>query len=165
MNYYDGIATGYNELHEEEQRKKLAIIIPLIEEGPVLDVGCGTGFSLDSIHEATGKTCAGIEPSAGMIAQYKGTHELLRAPAEDIPFPDEQFATCISVTAIQNFKDIPLGVEEMRRVTKKRGRLIISCLKKSPKIRYVTETLSELLDIIDIIEEEKDIIFLCKRKH
>lgn len=170
MEYYDSIAKGYDELHEEEQRKKLAIIIPhLLEqtlpEGPLVDVGCGTGFSLDLIAKATGRRCVGIDPSKGMIKQYQGKQKILQASAEEMPFSDEAFAACISVTAIQNFQDIPAGVEEIRRVTKKKGSIIISCLKKSSHMKYVTETLSELLSVLEVIEEEKDLIFCCKRKN
>jgi demethylmenaquinone methyltransferase / 2-methoxy-6-polyprenyl-1,4-benzoquinol methylase len=168
MEYYDTIAPGYDELHEEEQRRKLAIIIPLLartpHEGPVLDVGCGTGFSLDSIERATGKACVGIDPSQGMLDRYKGRQTILKASAERIPYPDEHFAACISVTAIQNFSDIPTGVEEMRRVTMRGGAIIISCLKKSEKLGLVAESVGESLVVNEAIEEEKDIIFCCERK-
>ena len=48
--YYDKIAKGYNELHAEEQKKKLAIIKKYIQPEKsdlLLDVGCGTGVSSD----------------------------------------------------------------------------------------------------------------------
>lgn len=169
MDYYSNIAKGYNRLHQAEQEKKLIIICdmllaePLLE-GPLLDVGAGTGFSLDILAKKLNTTCVGIEPSQGMIKEYTGTQELIQGQAENLPFSDETFSACISVTAIQNFSDIPLGIEEIRRVTKKKGTIIISCLKKSPKIKFVTETLSELLEVQEIIEEEKDLIFCCKRK-
>ena len=43
---YNNIAKSYNELHGEEQIKKLDIIKKNIKIiSPLLDVGCGTGIS------------------------------------------------------------------------------------------------------------------------
>ena len=43
---YNHIAKSYNELHKEEQIKKLDIIKKNIKIiSPLLDVGCGTGIS------------------------------------------------------------------------------------------------------------------------
>ena len=51
-NYYDSIASGYDELHLDEQIKKLKIIEGLIDiklETRLLDVGCGEGDFLRHI--------------------------------------------------------------------------------------------------------------------
>ena len=170
MGYYDSIAAGYNELHGEEQRKKLSIVIELLREvalpeGDILDVGCGTGLALDAVARTTGRACVGVEPSEGMAARYDGAQRLVVGGAEDLPFEDERFCACISITAIQNFSDITKGVMEMRRVTKRGGVLIITCLKRSPKARFVTETIAELLEVRSVQEEEKDLIFSCERKN
>ena len=50
---YNKIAKSYNELHKEEQIKKLEIIkknIKIIP--PLLDVGCGTGISTNYFNVA-----------------------------------------------------------------------------------------------------------------
>src|SRR3989338_6779840 len=52
---YKHIAKSYNELHQEEQLKKLAIIkqnIKIIP--PLLDIGCGTGISTNYFAELIG---------------------------------------------------------------------------------------------------------------
>jgi demethylmenaquinone methyltransferase/2-methoxy-6-polyprenyl-1,4-benzoquinol methylase len=166
--YYDSIAPGYNELHQAEQEKKIASIIKALAKihlppGDILDVGAGTGFSLKHFSQATHRTCIGIEPSTGMIAHHQGPEKLIQGIAENLPFPDESFALVVSITAIQNFDNIPQGIAEMKRVTKKNGYLFITCLKKSPKISYVTASIGELLIVLSITEEEKDLIFCCKR--
>jgi len=46
--YYDEIASGYEELHREEQEKKVAIVkkeLKITENMLLLDVGCGTGVT------------------------------------------------------------------------------------------------------------------------
>lgn len=166
MGYYDTIAKGYDELHKEEQHKKLAIVLEYLQDlpsGDLLDVGCGTGFSLDEIAQATGRTCQGIEPSKGMIEQYQGLQPIMQGAAEALPFPDASFAGVVSLTAVQNFQSISRGLEEIRRVTKAEGKVIITCLKKSSKLKAVSEIIADLFTVLELIEEEKDIIFVCER--
>ena len=48
MNYYDEISEGYEELHKEEQEKKIELIKQHLKVNPeekLLDVGCGTGLT------------------------------------------------------------------------------------------------------------------------
>jgi len=85
--YYDSIAEGYNELHGDEQRKKMKIIKEKININPktrILDVGCGTGISSDfNCH------CIGIDPSKDLIEEAKKNdknekHEYIVGKAEDL---------------------------------------------------------------------------------
>lgn len=169
MGYYDTIAPGYDELHEKEQRRKLAIITKRLaqenlQQGPLLDVGCGTGFCLDLLAEQTGKEVVGTEPSEGMRKQYRGARRIDSAAAEALPYPDGHFAAVVSVTAIQNFKDVAAGVSEMRRVVKDDAPIIISCLKKSPKLKEVSATLADNLVVEEVMEEDKDLIYCCRKR-
>lgn len=166
MTYYDTIAPGYDALHKEEQLKKLALVLAHLDElpaGDLLDVGCGTGFSLDSIAETTDRNCTGVDPSKGMIARYKGMQTIMQAAAEQLPFPDQTFAGVVSLTAVQNFTSIAGGLAEIVRVTKQHGKIIITCLKKSAKLKEVSEALADLTTVLDMIEEEKDLIFICTK--
>ena len=50
MRYYDSISEGYEELHAEEQLKKIAVIKKHLKPKPtdkLLDVGCGTGLTTE----------------------------------------------------------------------------------------------------------------------
>jgi demethylmenaquinone methyltransferase/2-methoxy-6-polyprenyl-1,4-benzoquinol methylase len=174
--YYDGIAKGYDELHKVEQENKLAIIIPKLNEKLqqmireskdeliCIDIGSGTGFSLDILEAETKQKWIGVEPSVGMTKQYKGKQQLLVARGESLPFPDAYADACVSITAIQNFDDIAKGIEEMSRVTKENAPIIVSCLKKSPKLGLVSQILADTFIVEELIEEEKDIIFVCQNK-
>ena len=47
MTYYDDISSGYEELHKEEQLKKVSSIkkhLKVNSSDKLLDVGCGTGL-------------------------------------------------------------------------------------------------------------------------
>ncbi len=153
--YYDAIAAGYEELHREEQWRKVQSILDLLvikKSDALLDVGCGTGFYLGAF------PCKvmGVDPSAELLKQNPFPH--LQATAESLPFPDSTFDIVISVTAIHNFQDIRKGLEEIRRVGKKRFALTV--LKKSPKARLIRSLLEELFPHMKQLADEHDFIFL-----
>jgi len=160
MTYYDEISQGYEELHKEEQLKKIEIIKKYFHpknSDKLLDVGCGTGLTTDPWD------CQryGIDPARQLLARarQKNLIEYKLAPAESIPYPDNYFDHVISVTAIQNFEDIRKGLSEIKRVGKES--FILTVLKKSKKIDLTKALIYEMFDVKQEIEEEKDIIFLC----
>ncbi len=159
MNYYNEISEGYEELHKEEQEKKIALIKQHIEIKPadkLLDVGCGTGLTTRCWQ------CKryGIDPSKKLLEKAKladkeGTYKL--APAENIPFDDTEFDIVVSITAIQNFDDIEKGLKEIKRVGK--NKFVLTFLNKSSKADKISSLIKQMFKIEREIEEEKDIIF------
>src|SRR3989344_9002452 len=88
--YYGDIAEGYDQLHKEEQLSKLKIIKETLEikkTDKLLDVGCGTGFSLEFFD----CSCEGVEPSAKMAALSKNRAKITIAKAENMPFNANSF--------------------------------------------------------------------------
>jgi len=161
MGYYDEISEGYEELHQEEQEKKIKIIKEHLKVNPddkLLDVGCGTGLTT----EPWDCKRAGIDPSSGLLerARNKDKIEYKLAFAEDIPYPDDFFDIVVSITAIQNFNDIEKGLNEIKRVGK--DRFVLSFLKKSPKKELIENLIEGIFDVEKIIIEEKDEIYFCK---
>ncbi len=167
MNYYDEIAEGYEELHKEEQLKKLDLIMGNVNEalvdGPILDVGCATGFSLDILAKNYSKSCVGIDPSKKLIEKYTGDQEIILGCAEELPFPDDNFSLIVSITAIQNFSDVLKGITEIRRVAKNGCIIVITCLKKSSKLEEVTAGLAENFTVEAVLEEDKDLVYICRK--
>jgi len=148
MGYYDEISEGYNELHSDEQLKKLKVIFDKfdIRKDKVLDVGCGTAFYFGMFENYTG-----IDNSLGMIE--KSDANVVFGEAENLPFEDNSFDTVISLSAIHNFGDPSKAVSEMKRVSK--GKIIITVFKRAKNF----EEIKKLLEEFDRIEEEKDVIF------
>lgn len=169
MNYYDEISKGYNELHKEEQLKKLKIILEeikilKIKPTKTLDVGCGTGISSN----LPGKV-KGIDPSKELINIAKKTTNNSNTSfqvgeAESLPFKDFEFDLVISLTAAQNFNSIKKAIEEIKRVSKNNATIIVSILKKSKKVDELKKELSKNLNIKKTIEEDKDIIYITKKE-
>ncbi len=162
---YNEVSQGYDELHGQEQKKKLNIIIKLVKELGlekekllILDVGCGTGLSKRLEEQLRGKI-VGIDPSEKLLEQSRLINVLGRA--EKLPFLDDQFDLVMSVTAIHNFNDISQGLDEMIRVAKKY--LVVTVLKKSKKVGEIEKLIKERLKIVEEVEEDKDKIFLAKK--
>ena len=159
MNYYDSISKGYEELHKEEQKNKLKIIKKFLKvkiADKLLDVGCGTGITTSPWK------CKryGIDPAENLLkrARLRNKIKYIKAVAENIPFKDNYFDVVISVTAIQNFDNIEKGLKEIKRVGK--DRFILTFLKKSSKRNKIDKLIKKYFKIKEIIEEEKDMIYI-----
>lgn len=149
---YKHISKSYNELHKEEQIKKLNIIkenIKIIP--PLLDVGCGTGISTNFFKVKS----IGVDNCKEMI---KGVKNLQYAKAEKLPFKDNTFNTVISVTAFHNFNNMEKALKEILRVSKNNN-ICITFLKRSKKLAQFRKLMKKYMKFKEI-EEDKDIIFV-----
>ncbi len=98
--------------------------------GRVLDVGTGTGSNLGLFPEAVEQLVL-AEPDEHMLrvlrrklARAPLDAELVRAPAEALPFAAESF-DCVTCTMVMcTMPDPARGLEEMARVLKPGGRLL-----------------------------------------
>jgi demethylmenaquinone methyltransferase/2-methoxy-6-polyprenyl-1,4-benzoquinol methylase len=161
MGYYDEISEGYNELHKEEQLKKVKIILDKLKlkrKDKLLDVGCGTGFYLDLFD----CDVTGVDLSEKLLEQYKGEHQVILGSAESLDFPDNSFDIVMSITAIHNFENIEKGLKEIQRIGK--DRFVFSVLKRSSKYELIEKLINELFIVNEKIEEDKDIILFCSKK-
>jgi SAM-dependent methyltransferase len=98
--------------------------------GDVLEVGAGTGANLALYGDGV-RTLTLTEPEKPMvrrlekhIAHRHPSAELLRAPAEDLPFNDSSFDTVVSTLVLCTVDDQPRALREMRRVLRPGGRLL-----------------------------------------
>lgn len=155
MNYYNKISKGYNELHGEEQKKKIELIkknIKIKKTDKLLDVGAGTGLSSDFECDVTA-----VDTSKELLKQNPAIKKFV-AGAEKLPFKDNYFDVVVSVTAIHNFKNIEKGLKEIKRVGK--NKFVFSVLKKSSKFDLIKKLIKKYFKIQKEIEEDKDVVFI-----
>ncbi len=155
MNYYDTIASGYNELYGEEQREKLRKIIKevLIQKNDrVLDVGCGTGIAAGYFTRIVG-----IDPALEMLKAAR--FPVVYGGADALPFQDGSFDVVLSVTMLHHIADVEGALREMRRVVRANGKVIMGVLKKAEKYEQIAEQI-RLFFTVREVDLGKDIVFI-----
>ncbi|MBR9676586.1 class I SAM-dependent methyltransferase [Candidatus Woesearchaeota archaeon] len=156
--YYDIISDSYHELYKEEQGQKIALVLSMVKlEGSILDVGAGPCY-LSSFVDS--KHIVALDPSEKLLKMAKNCKTVV-GYAESIPFDDDTFDNVVSFTAIQNFKDVKKGLEEMKRVGKKQ--FVFTFVKDSPKRERIIFYVKELFKVDRIIEDDKDVIIIAKK--
>lgn len=101
----------------------------------VLDVGCGTGDDVRALAAAVGPAgrAIGIDRSATMVATARERSDassraarFLVADACRLCFPDATFDACRADRVLQHLDDPRRALEEMVRLTRPRGRIVVS---------------------------------------
>lgn len=90
----------------------------------IVDIGCGTGETLNNLVTIPGLQLTGIDPSPYMLdfARNKtgGKVDLHRGGAEDLPFDDNSFNHACLITTLEYAANPRKAVEEAARVAKDR---------------------------------------------
>ncbi len=156
MDYYNQIAKSYNGLHEEEQKKKLELLIKHLKpkpKEPILDLGAGTGISAKYF-----KNIILLDSSTEMLKKTRGKR--VTAQAEKLPFKNKTFSTIISVTALHH-TDIKKAIKEMKRVSKPNCSYAFTILKRAKKYALIRQELKKNFKLKEI-DEEKDLILISQ---
>lgn len=96
-------------------------------KGEVLDVACGTGDMAVSLVER-GCTVTGVDISEEMLAiarQKAPMVTFMISDAEHLPFPDASFDAVTCAFGVRNFVHLEQGLNEMLRVLRPGGQLVI----------------------------------------
>lgn len=99
----------------------------LNEEKMLLDAGCGSGLFLSMV-VPTGAAIHGIDAAPGMLAVSKQrlpNATLLIEDLEAIPFGDETFDVVTGFNSFQYAGSFQNALSEARRVTRKKGKVVI----------------------------------------
>ncbi|MBI5963135.1 MAG: class I SAM-dependent methyltransferase [Chloroflexi bacterium] len=98
--------------------------------GDALDVGCGYGINFPYLTQV--KSITGIDFSSVMLAKARETMrgssikvDLREGDAEALEFPDNSFDTVISTLCTCSFYDPIKALQEIRRVCKSDGRILL----------------------------------------
>ena len=137
-------------------RRLHAEVLAAVQSFPfetVLDVGCGTGATLDAIVSAHPTVRAwGIDLSAAMIAKARerlaaareraaGAVELQVADAERLPLADGTVDLVVCVDSLHHYPDPGAALREMRRVTRPDGALVVGEWRLATPLRQLMNRL------------------------
>ena len=127
------MAPAYDRMmRKTEEAGLLALRQGLVAEatGRVLEIGAGTGANFQH-YDGGIESLVVTEPQPSMLRRLqRAAHEhaphaqVLRAPAEDLPFDDNSFDTVVSTLVLCGVDDQPRALREARRVLRPGGRLL-----------------------------------------
>jgi ubiquinone/menaquinone biosynthesis C-methylase UbiE len=123
---YDRLTAGVEAAGLQAHRQRLLGDL----SGHVLEIGAGTGANLPFYGKKV-QSLTVTEPEPAMARKLerkiRDDHravELVRAPAEHLPFPDARFDAVVSTLVLCTVRDQPGALREIRRVLKPGGRLV-----------------------------------------
>jgi len=126
----------YDLRYNEEQLSKYVEVLQYLKSSPdeiVLDVGCGTGLFLEKIDGVY----VGLDLSSNLIsfayrkAQPLADKHLFQGDAENLPLRDDVFEVIFSFTLLQNLSEPARALSELRRVSRRKGSMGVTALRKT----------------------------------
>lgn len=138
---FDTISENYDRLNrvislgiDQKWRKK--VIRLALENRPtrVLDVATGTGDLAIALAENGEVQVTGLDISPGMLEvgkqkiqqkQLGKQIDMLIGDSEEIPFEDDTFDAVTVAFGVRNFENLEAGLQEISRVLKPKGRIVI----------------------------------------
>jgi len=130
--YEAWFATPIGRLVKDTECRLILEMLGPTQGEKILDAGCGTGvFTMDYL--AAGAEVVGLDISAPMldVAIKKASRYPFRVVQGDmlaLPFEDESFDKAVSVTALEFIEDARKAVDELFRVTKPGGLVVVATL-------------------------------------
>lgn len=142
---FDGVARRYDVTNtvlsfgqDRHWRRKTRAALSLVRGEHVLDLAAGTGVSTAELTREH-VTAVACDFSLGMLRAGRGRRDRAAIPfvagdALHLPFADESFDAVTISFGLRNVADTALALQELRRVTKPGGRLVI-CEFSRPTFR------------------------------
>ncbi|NLN33699.1 MAG: bifunctional demethylmenaquinone methyltransferase/2-methoxy-6-polyprenyl-1,4-benzoquinol methylase UbiE [Flavobacteriaceae bacterium] len=115
-------------------RKKVVKSVKKEKPKSILDIATGTGDLAIAMAKATDAKITGFDLSAGMLEVGKvkvkdenlqDQIEMIQGDAENMPFEDNSFDAITVSFGVRNFENLEKGLNEIYRVLKPGGKLII----------------------------------------
>jgi SAM-dependent methyltransferase len=91
----------------------------------ILDVGCGTGLNMRYLGRYGGVTGADLSTEGLHYCRTRGHRRLVLTPLERLPFAEDTFDLVTALDIMEHLDDDLIGFEEIRRVLKPGGRVIV----------------------------------------
>ena len=161
--YYNGISKGYQELYHEEQIQKISKVKQFLpKEGSLLDLGAGDGVLNQFLSKDINLTSFDLSDE---LLKLNPNTNTIQGDAQNLPFNNQEFDFISSFTVFQDIPDPIKALLEAKRVLKDDGTFILSFLHVTKKGQEIITDIKKEFTIIEEIKEEKDSIFVLKKKY
>jgi demethylmenaquinone methyltransferase/2-methoxy-6-polyprenyl-1,4-benzoquinol methylase len=126
FNHFDFLAPIYERFIRPIDPSRLSSLVGLPITGQLLDAGGGTGRISYALRQWVGGIVV-VDSSIGMLEQAKSKAALhtVCSNTEKLPFHNEIFERVIMVDALHHVSDITATLDELWRVVKPGGRIVI----------------------------------------
>jgi SAM-dependent methyltransferase len=140
---YDRIGIGYQQARRPDPRIASAIAAAIGDAARVVNVGAGTGN-----YEPPGRDLlVAVEPARAMLEQRaRDAAPAVQAVAESLPFPDATFDVALAVLTVHHWRDLAMGLAEMRRVADRQV-LYVFDTAMTDAFWLVTDYFPEILEL------------------
>src|SRR5690606_39121891 len=131
---YDGLNRVISFGTDIKWRKKIVSFLKEKSPKTILDIATGTGDLAIALAQTGAEKIVGLDLSPGMLEVGKekvsrknlqDTIEMVVGDSENLPFEDNSFDAVTVAFGVRNFENLEKGLEEIRRVLKKGGNLVI----------------------------------------
>lgn len=115
------------------RKKVVRLLIPQKPE-KILDVATGTGDLALALTETGAQKIVGLDISPGMLnigiekvakKKFEEKIEMVIGDSENLTFKDATFDAVTVAFGVRNFENLDRGLQEIQRVLKKNGRLVV----------------------------------------
>jgi len=169
--FFNQKAFVWDETCCEQDTAKLKALAERLEVEPgatLLDVGSGTGILLPLLLRKIGSqgVLVALDYAEEMLrkARGKGVSEMifyLQGDVASLPFGSEIFDACVCYSSFPHFQDKPKALQEMNRVLKDDGWLIICHTSNRDEINRVHQQMPAVAN--DIIPAEGELKTMLQR--
>ncbi|MEM4504086.1 MAG: methyltransferase domain-containing protein [Archaeoglobaceae archaeon] len=130
--------------YSKDMRRKVIEMAELGKDSLVVEVGSGTGFTTEEIIKVVPPEnvfCVDLTPEQIKKAKKKQKVNFVIGDAENLPFKDRSFDAAISAGSIEYWPNPQKGIEEMARVTKRGGKVVVLAPREpeNPLVRKIAE--------------------------
>jgi len=117
-------------LVEAEHLARYLVAAQFVGGRDVVDIGCGTGWGTALLAQAPARRCVGVDRDEGAVAQarkaYPDAGEFRVDDAQELSLPTDAFDVAICLETIEHLADPERALDEIRRVLRPSGLLVIS---------------------------------------
>jgi ubiquinone/menaquinone biosynthesis C-methylase UbiE len=169
--FFNQKASVWDETGCEQDTAKLEALAERLGVEPgatLLDVGSGTGIFLPLLLRKIGNqgVLVALDHAEEMLRKARGKDVsericYLQGDVASLPFDSEIFDACVCYSSFPHFQDKPKALQEMNRVLKEGGRLIICHTSNRDEINRVHRQIPAVAN--DIIPAEGELKTMLKR--
>jgi len=133
---------GYDKIHQKnsfgEELELYQMLAFLLRGNRSVDIGCGSGLIEKFSPQTVG---VDFSQAALTLAKKNGAKRLIKAPAENLPFKDNEFEVSLSNGVLEHCLDQKKAISEMVRVSK--FQIIIAHARLPWSLEYIRKPIVE----------------------